>query len=159
MKNPLPEHTSDQQLAEDFKPYFTNKTLHIHNNLNDTKSKFDITEPEDIRKYQTKFDGFEQILENYVSSIIESARKKSCSLGPIPTWLLMKCDQFVLPTITSIINSSITLSHVPSTMKSAIINPLLKKLNLALLQKNYQPVSNLKYLSKLIERVLAQKNT
>ena len=42
-------------------------------------------------------------------------------------------------------------------MKSAIINPLLKKLNLALLQKNYQPVSNLKYLSKLIERVIAQK--
>ena len=28
MKNPLPEHTSDQQLAEDFKTYFTNKTLH-----------------------------------------------------------------------------------------------------------------------------------
>ena len=44
-------------------------------------------------------------------------------------------------------------------MKSAIINPLLKKLNLALLQKNYRPVSNLKYLSKLIERVIAQKNT
>ena len=159
MKNPLPEHTSDQQLAEDFKTYFTNKTLHIHNNLNDIKSKFDITEPEDIRKYQTKLDGFEQVSENYVSSIIESYPKKSCSLDPIPTWLLVKCEPFVLPTITSIINSSITLSHVPSTMKSAIINPLLKKLNLALLQTNYRPVSNLKYLSKLIERVIAQKNT
>ena len=56
MKNPLPEHTSDQQLAEDFKTYFTNKTLHTHNNLNDIKSKFDITEPEDIRKYQTKLE-------------------------------------------------------------------------------------------------------
>ena len=33
MKNPLPEHTSDQQSAEDFNTYFTNKTLHIHNNL------------------------------------------------------------------------------------------------------------------------------
>ena len=42
-------------------------------------------------------------------------------------------------------------------MKSAIINPLLKKLNLALLQKNDRPVSNLKYLSQLIERVIAQK--
>ena len=29
MKNPLPEHTSDQQLAEDVKTYFTNKTLHF----------------------------------------------------------------------------------------------------------------------------------
>ena len=41
-------------------------------------------------------------------------------------------------------------------MKSAIINPLLKNINLALLQKNYRPVSNLKYLSKLIEHVIAQ---
>ena len=135
MKNPLPEHTSGQQLAEDFKTYFTNKTLHIHNNLNDIKSKFDITEPEDIRKYQTKLDCFEQVSENYVSSIIKSSPKKSCSLDPMPTWLLVKCEPFVLPTITRIINSSITLSHVPSAMKSAIINPLLKKLNLALLQK------------------------
>ena len=61
MKHPLPEHTSDQQLAEDFKTYFTNKTLHTHNNLNDIKSKFDITETEDIREYQTKLDCFEQV--------------------------------------------------------------------------------------------------
>ena len=91
-----------------------------------------------------------------MSSIIESSPEKSCSLDPIPKWWLVKCEPFVLPTITSIINLSITLTHVPSTMKSAIINPLLKKINLALLQKNYRPVSNLKYLSKLIERVIAQ---
>ena len=29
MKNPFPEHTSDQQFSENFKTYFTNKTLHI----------------------------------------------------------------------------------------------------------------------------------
>ena len=146
MKNPLPEHTSDQQLAEEFKTYFTDKTLHIHNNLNGIK----------YRNYQTKLDCLEQVSENYLSSIMKSSPKKCCPLDPIPTWLLVKCEPFVLPTITSSINSSITLSYVPSPMKSAIINPQLKKLNLAILPKNYRPVSNLKYLSKLIERVIAQ---
>ena len=145
IKNPLPEHTSVQQLAENFNTYFDNKTLHIHNNLKDTKSKFNINETEDIRNYEIKLVCFEQVSEEYVLSIIKSYPKKSCSLDPMSTRLLVKCEPFILPVITRIINSSITRSHVPPTMKSAITNTLLKKLNLALLQKYYGPVSNLKY--------------
>ena len=52
MKNPLTEHISEQQLAENFKTYFTNKTLHIHYNLKNIKSKFNINGTEYRRNYE-----------------------------------------------------------------------------------------------------------
>ncbi len=45
---------------------------------------------------------------------------------------------------------------MPTSVKKAIIKPMLKKLGLELINKNYRrPVSNLAFLSKLIERVVA----
>ncbi len=43
---------------------------------------------------------------------------------------------------------------MPTSLKKAIIKPMLKKLCLALINKNYRPVSNLAFLSKLIEAVV-----
>ncbi len=40
-------------------------------------------------------------------------------------------------------------------LKLAIIKPLLKKLGLDLVKKNYRPISNLSFLCKLIERIVA----
>ena len=40
-------------------------------------------------------------------------------------------------------------------LKFALLRPLLKKLGLALIEKNFRPVSNLPFLSKLIERIVA----
>ena len=44
---------------------------------------------------------------------------------------------------------------MPLSLKKAIINPLLKKLGLELMKKNYRPVSNLAFISKLIEKAVA----
>ena len=47
---------------------------------------------------------------------------------------------------------------VPSSMKSAVIKPLLKKENLDCnILKNYRPVSNLTFLSKVLEHVVAKQ--
>ena len=76
---------------------------------------------------------------------------KQCKLDPIPFWLVKDCiDQF-LPLITEIINTSLKLGEMPEVLKHAQIKPLLKKLNLELLYKNYRPVSNLQFLGKAIE--------
>ena len=45
----------------------------------------------------------------------------------------------------------------PSSFKEALLRPLLKKLNLELIKKNYRPVSNLAYTGKLIERIVAKQ--
>jgi len=67
-------------------------------------------------------------------------------------------DQF-LPIITEIINVSLQLGEMPTSLKHAQIKPLLKKLSLELIKKNYRPVSNLQFLGKAIESaVILQYN-
>ena len=57
--------------------------------------------------------------------------------------------------IADIINISLRDGIFPETLRKALVRPLLKKPNLDLLDKNYRPVSNLSYVSKLIEQVAA----
>ena len=90
------------------------------------------------------------MLEVKVWNIIQSSPKKSCLLDPLPTWLLIKCLVALNPILTNIGNAS--LSNVPSSLKVAIIR-LLKRV----LFKNYRQVSNLKYISKIIERVILEQ--
>ena len=54
-------------------------------------------------------------------------KNKSCSLDPMPTWLLKECLNHICPFITLIINSSFDGADVPSELKQALVRPLLKK--------------------------------
>ena len=84
---------------------------------------------------------------------------KSCELDPIPTSLLKKILPSVSQLLTAIVNNSITLGTFPNCIKGALVGPLLKKANLDLINKNYRPVSNLSFVSKLIERIVADQVT
>ena len=56
------------------------------------------------------------------------------------------------------INASLTSSHVPAEFKHVIVKPLLKKPALDKdILNNYRPVSNLPFVSKLVERVIAKQ--
>ena len=78
----------------------------------------------------------------------------------IPTWLLKLCLNELLPCITYIVNLSLSSSDIPSELKLALVIPLIKKLLLdPEILKNFRPVSNLTFISKLIERVVALRLT
>ena len=154
-KNKFPEHTSDETLAEDFSIHFCQKVAAIHTNLKGMKSYQDGTIIAEQRRYKTTLDCFREVTEEQIWAIIHESPKKSCCLDPFPTWLLITCKIAITPIIRSIINSSLSLYHVPESFKLAAIMPLLKQLNMELIYKNYRPVSNLKYISKLTERVVA----
>ena len=89
--------------------------------------------------------------------LIESSAKKSCKLDPMPTPLVVNCIDSLLPVITNIINLSLSTGFFPDEWKCAIVNPLLKKPGLDLIFKNYRPVSNLQFVSKLTERAVYQQ--
>ena len=65
--------------------------------------------------------------------------------------MLKKCLDLLLSIITSIINLYLRLGYFHITWKCALVIPLLKKFGLDLIFKNFRPVSNLPYLSKLVE--------
>ena len=78
--------------------------------------------------------------------------KKSCALDPIPTPLLVKCIDVLLLVITKMVNISLESGHFPSAWKEALVRPILKKNGLDTVFKNYRPVSNLSFISKVTER-------
>ena len=85
---------------------------------------------------------------------------KSCSLDNIPTSLIKNETvlQSVIPALTSLINKSFATGKFPDSLKQAQVTPLLKKSGLDVSDlKNYRPVSNIPFLSKVIEKVIAKQ--
>ena len=80
----------------------------------------------------------------------------TCALDPIPLALLKANISAVSPLITKIINHSLLAGHIPSALKTAAIRPLLKKPTLDLeVLSNYRSISNLPFLSKILEKTVA----
>ena len=100
-------------------------------------------------------DSFTEVSENDIRKIIHSSPTKSCALDPIPTWLLKKCEDELIPLLTLKVNTSLSCAEFPKELRRAFVTPLIKKIILdAEILKNYRPVSNQSFLSKLIERTL-----
>ncbi len=58
--------------------------------------------------------------------------------------------------LLNIINSSLSLGHVPKPCKLAVIKPLIKKPKLDPCElANYRPISNLPFMSKILEKVVS----
>ena len=76
----------------------------------------------------------------------------------IPIKILLNCLDVLLPVLVNIINSSLHSAIVPKPLKTAVIKPVLKKNGLDRnLCKNCSPVSNLPYVSNLLEHVVAKQ--
>ena len=139
------EHTSDEQLADDFATYFQGKIEKIRDLLKD-KPKYQ-PEPVDMPELQR----FAPLTEHQVRKVISSLKSKSCELNPIPTTIFKQILPKVIPLITKIVNLSLGHGCFCRDWKVAVVRPLLKKLGLQLVFPNYRPVSNLTFISKVIE--------
>ena len=101
------------------------------------------------------FSEFRTLSEEAVRNIIVSANKKACALDPLPSSLLPVCLDVLLPVITKMVNLSLESGHFAEDWKNALVNPLLKKAGLELINKNFRLISNLQFVSKLTERVVS----
>ena len=72
---------------------------------------------------------------------------------PVPVWLLNSCKEYLFPILLYIANRSLKESVFPDQLKHAVVRPIIKDKNGNKDEyKNYRPVSNLTFLSKLIEK-------
>ena len=80
---------------------------------------------------------------------------KSCMLDPIPTSITKQCFDDIVSLITFIVNASLSTGIVPPQFKQTIVTPLLKKPGLDTNDmNNFRPVSNLSFISKILEKVV-----
>ena len=154
----LPAFDDLNELVNRFADFFRNKIHNIRLNLQSCHvSSHSITEPSSTTSFLSDF---HPVSEADVEKIIKRSSTKSCSLDPIPTWLLKDCLTVLLPMITNIINLSLSQCEMPESFKEAILIPLLKKILLdPEILKHFRPISNLAYVSKLIEMVVDDQVT
>ena len=71
---------------------------------------------------------------------------------------MRSCHSALVTVFKTVINLSLSTGSIPEDLKIASLRPLLKKSNADCEQfSNFRPVSNLKFLSKLVEKsVFAQ---
>ena len=149
----MPRNKMNIQLADEFAEFFIEKIHRIRQQFTYTDAY--ISESSDIPHLSQ----FSPLTEKEVGRVINSMQSKSCELDAIPTSLLKRLIDKCLPHITKIVNISLTEGIFSDKWKVAIVRHLLKKASLALINKNYRPVSNLSFLSKLVEKcVLLQFN-
>ena len=80
----------------------------------------------------------------------------TCSSDPFPSRLLMSHLYAIVSILQHIVNLCLNTGNFPISCKSYIVIPLIRKpcLDREML-KNYRPVSNLSFLSKVIKKVIS----
>ena len=93
-----------------------------------------------------------------IYKLISASESKQCPPDSIPTFLLKLCFNELGPIITNLVNLSLSEGIFPSSFKQALVQPLLKKPSLSTDDlNNFRPISNLIFISKILERVVASR--
>ena len=153
----LPSTFDNNALPDVFSRFFSAKIDNLHVSLKGAlPSQLSVDIPTQLCSNMLM--NFSPITPKTTRDIIMNSSTKSCVLDPLPTCILKEClDVLVIP-ITNIINSSLLSGQVPSILKTARVTPIIKKPTLdPEVLNNYRPISNIPYLVKTIERVVAQE--
>ena len=96
-------------------------------------------------------DRFHPMLSHEVLWIIMNMPTKQCELDPIPTSLFQQLVPHIIDDVTVIVNIPLTRGYFTVEWKTACIKLLIKNITMELVSTSYRPVSDLKFLSKVVE--------
>ena len=143
-----PSANSDLELANAYADFFSAKIVRIRDELLVRKEPLVERTMEDF-ECTSCFSEFTMVTDEDISTI------QACALDPLPVSIMRKCYSSLIPIFRRVINLSLSSGLLPKELKVALLSPILKKLNADFEQfSNFRPVSNLKLLSKLIEKTV-----
>ena len=145
--NPLPNAKSDEQLAEEFATYFLNKIDRIRDRFTN------IQQYQPSRLDTPQLSKFALVTSSRLGQIIRKMPSKTCQLDQVPTAKLQEILEGCLPAITYIVNRSLDQGEFCDSWKEALVKPLIKKKELGTQNSKYRPVSNLSFISKIVEKI------
>ena len=150
----LPSSESDIQLALDFSPFFQSKVFRIREELDGTpvhgEYSVEFHPQQSVRSLFLKFNPVGRIKH---SEIYKELNKTYCSLDPIDVSKITVAFEDAAPFIASLVNKYFEECIFVTSEKVALLWPLLKKPGLDVEDMNsFRPVSNLSFLSKIVER-------
>ncbi|KAL5252015.1 hypothetical protein ACHWQZ_G014982 [Mnemiopsis leidyi] len=145
----------EEEVANRLKTFFDVKVRTIYSNIKNNMT----CSPESKEAVGTAadctLDCFREISVQELEDLIRNLPNKSSPLDTIPLWLFKHCLPELLPIVHYIVNESLKEGYFPAALKEASIRPGLKKPTLDVDElKNYRPISNLTYLSKILEKAV-----
>ncbi len=138
--------------------YFTSKIDAIRDKILTMQPSATVLHQMHYRSPEEQFHSLSTIGEGELYKLVKSA--KPHVVDPIPSKLLKEMLPEVIDHLLVIINLSLSLGYVPKAFKLAVIKPLIKKPQLDHKDLvNYRPISNLPFLSKILERYYPSEGT
>ena len=110
-----------------------------------------------VHHSHTTLSNFTPTTTDEVQQLLSKMNKTTCKLDPFCTSIIMQHPEHFIPVYVHLINLCFSTGIFLTGFKSAVVEPLLKKSTLDYeVLKNFRPISNLTFLSKLIEKVIAE---
>ena len=155
----LPPHDSPASLSTHFNDYFIDKIKTIREEfpiLQSTLPNYVCPESSTTcEPTNCQFLDFTPVTLPEIKTIISQMNITTCPLDPFPTSVLIDSNVW-LDWLVHIVNMSLSTGIFPEPLKTAIVKPLLKKPTLDCTSfRNFRPVSNIAFMSKVIEKVIA----
>ena len=119
----MPTSATSYELAEQFNTFFDDKITDIRNALLQSSQQV-------ITQDEATFEGtplvtFQPFLTSEVCDLIKSSNVTTCQSDPVPSHLVVEHLDMLLPTITDIINSSLSSGMFPELLKDATVKPFI----------------------------------
>ena len=157
-KRVFPIDVHNTELCEEFSNYFIQKVQNISASFPHVDCSFNHVSTCHNNSVHTCLYNFGTFSEEEIRHIILASPSKHCDLDPLPTWLLKMCCSELLPAISYIVNFSVNSSSVPDKLKLAYVTPVPKKVCVSPTDfKSFRPISNLPFLSKVLERAILSR--
>ena len=151
-----PTENSISVLANNVVDFFNDKIVSMRNDLS-IHSRSVTKFWSEVQLHHVEFTHFQIMTTSQVDDLIGNTIK-SCNLDPISAPILKECKTTLLPVLTKIVNLSLQTSTMPTQLKEAFSKPKLKKDSLdPEVYSNFRPISNLKFVSKMIEKAVVHQ--
>jgi hypothetical protein len=115
----LPSFDCLKSLSHSYATFFSDKIHKLHTKL---LSKVNHTSPHiDPPHHPSNLSYFHPVTIDEVSKLLSQSPATDCDLDPIQTTLLKQCASVLLPTITNIINLSLSSGTFPDQLKGSSV--------------------------------------
>ena len=119
----LPNLPSVTSIAQQFATFFSEKVTKLNTSIPPVNQSPHFPQPP---RTSPKLAGFRLTDISEITKLVLQSPTKQCELDPIRTFLLKESISVLAPTITEIVNLSLSSGIFPSSFKLSLVNPLLK---------------------------------
>jgi len=98
---------------------------------------------------------YKRVTTQDIERLLGRCPNTQCALDPVPTWLVKAAGATMTAIQAKLVNSSLDSAMFLSSMKHAIVTPIIKKHGIdSSSLSSYRPISNLPFVSKLLVYLL-----